>query len=175
MKKLILLCSVLLSQSGFADALPEVKGKIYSTDCRTYVCKMAEIYFYFSRKDQQEEFLGARVYLLYGLDGFEVKYKNGELVREEFRWRDQNTLELTGNVEEGWSGLIHAVVSQRSSDVYVNGVDFIFKIVKSSGEEVFEKGSQSLLAYYLAAIPASHAGTCVVPTLPFKVSVVGNP
>lgn len=166
MKYNVLTCFTMFFVSiGMANA-SEVKlqGRGYTHSCGYFSNSAADFSITYRNYDLP---WGSRVFVKYGFGGFMQISDNYGGHRELFEWAYPNEIEASSVAPYTWTiTLPETTTHDRSSNQWLNALQFVVKVQFPDHREIIEHGSNSTWGFFESKFNYSDVSNCVGPDHP---------
>jgi hypothetical protein len=147
LRSMLALALVLVSATSMAAESQSVQARTVSYSCGYYSTQAAEVTLSYTNTNSAEVPWGTSVYLVYGWGG----YTSSGSTNTPFTWDNTVTVEAPATAGYTWGITVTGTIAARSSNKFVNAINFVWKIVRPDGSVIYKKGNTSTNGYYNAS------------------------
>lgn len=83
---------------------------------------------------------GVKVELIGGVEGYRVQNVAGDSMQRRFDWEHERSMVMPAVAPYEWSSTFAIQTAQRSSNLFIDGFDFVFKITHPDGRIEYDNG-----------------------------------
>jgi hypothetical protein len=153
------LAIALAGMSSAAASEIRLQSRSYVDSCGYYSHSAAD--FSFNYRDISLPW-GSRVSIIYGFGGYHSSPgPNSGGYSPGFEWADRNEVEATAIAPYTWGVAISKTLHERSSDRFLDAIQFIVRIRLPDGREVVEHGNDSPGGFLTSSFQFLETSDCV--------------